>query len=112
MLVKPLVPSARHRPRIGPRTNHGLLASRVSTVRYNTPMKEETFVGLLHATREQLRDEPTREVEPRKVAMLAGIAPFRMQYAEAVGYLLDHAYLEEYPNHPYGLYRVTNKGLE
>jgi hypothetical protein len=75
-------------------------------------MKEETFVGLLHATREQLRDEPTREVEPRKVAMLAGIAPFRMQYAEAVGYLLDHGYIEEYPNHPHGLYRVTNKGLE
>ena len=75
-------------------------------------MTEETFVGLLHAAREQLRDEPTRQVEPRKVAMLAGIVPFRMEYAEAVGYLLDHGYLEEYPNHPYGLYRVTNKGLE
>jgi len=73
---------------------------------------KETFVGLLHATREQLRDEPTREVEPRKVAMLAGIAPFRMEYAEAVGYLLDNGYIEEYPSHPYGLYRVTNKGLE
>ena len=35
-------------------------------------MTEATFVGLLHATREQLRDEPTREVDPRKVAGLAG----------------------------------------
>ena len=76
------------------------------------PMTEETFVGLLHATREQLRDEPTREVEPRKVAELAGIDPYRMQYAQAVGYLMDNDYIEEYPNHPYGVYRVTNKGLE
>jgi hypothetical protein len=35
-----------------------------------------------------------------------------MQYAEAVGYLLDHGYIEEYPDHPHGLYRITNKGLE
>lgn len=75
-------------------------------------MKGETFVGLLHATREQLRHEPTRQVDPRKVAMLAGIDPYRMRYAEAVGYLLDHDYIEEYPDRPYGLYRVTNKGLE
>jgi hypothetical protein len=38
-------------------------------------MTEATFVGLLHATRGQLRDEPTREVDPRKVAGLAGIDP-------------------------------------
>jgi hypothetical protein len=75
-------------------------------------MKEENFVGLLHAASEQLRDEPTREVEPRKVAELAGIDLYRMQYAEAVGYPLDHGYIEGYPYHPYGLYRVTNKGLE
>ncbi len=56
-------------------SGYGYPAGRSSTVRYNILMKEETFVGLLHATREQLRDEPTREVEPRKVAMLAGIDP-------------------------------------
>ncbi len=93
-------------------SGYGYPAGRSSTVRYNILMEEETFVGLLHATREQLHDEPTREVEPRKVAELAGIDPYRMQYAEAVGYLLDHGYIEEYPNHPHGFYRVTNKGLE
>jgi hypothetical protein len=112
LLVKPLIPSAKHSPKIGPQTNYCYPARLASTIRYNTPMNEETFVGLLHATREQLHDEPTREVEPRKVAELAGIDPYRIQYAEAVGYLLDHDYIEEYPNHPYGLYRVTNKGLE
>ena len=51
---------------------------------------------LLHATREQLHDKPTREVMPFEVAEMAGINPYERDYDEAVRYLIDHGYLEPY----------------
>jgi len=67
---------------------------------------------LLRATREQLHDRPTREVEPFEVAEKAGLDPYQREYDEAVGYLIGNGYLEAYPNPSCGLYRMTNKGLE
>ena len=70
---------------------------------------------LLHATREQLHGKPTREVEPFEIAEKAGINPYSLEYETAMRYLLDHGYIEHYPNEAVtalGLYRVTNKGLE
>ena len=72
-------------------------------------------MGLLQATREQLHGKPTREVEPFEIAEKAGINPFSREYDTAIQYLLDHGYIEHYPNEAVtalGLYRVTNKGLE
>ena len=73
---------------------------------------DEMAVRLLHATREQLHGNPARTVQPIKVAEKAGIDPYRIEYARAVGYLLDHGYVEPYSAYSPGLYRVTNKGLE
>ncbi len=67
---------------------------------------------LLHATREQLRDKPTREVIPFEVAEMAGINPYEREYDEAVGYLLDHGYIQPSRDTSQFLYRMTNKGLE
>ena len=67
---------------------------------------------LLHATREQLHGEPTREVKPFEVAQLAGINPYERDYGDAVRYLIDHGYLKPYQNSSRGLYRMTNKGIE
>ena len=70
---------------------------------------------LLHATREQLHGKHTREVEPFEIAQKAAINPFSREYDTAIRYLLDHGYIEHYPNEAVtalGLYRVTNKGLE
>ena len=78
-------------------------------------MTDEIAMRLLHATRAQLHDKPTREVEPFEIAEKAGINPFSREYETAVRYLLDHGYIEHYPNEAVtalGLYRVTNKGLE
>jgi hypothetical protein len=78
-------------------------------------MMDEMAMRLLQATREQLHGKPTREVEPFKVAEKAGIDPYSRQYETAIRYLLDHGYIEPYPNEAVsalGLYRVTNKGLE
>jgi hypothetical protein len=72
----------------------------------------EIAIRLLHATREQLHSKPVREVQPIRVAQRAGINPYRLEYVEAVRYLLDHGYLEAFPYFPPGLYRVTKKGLE
>ena len=72
-------------------------------------------MGLLQATREQLHGKPTREVEPFEIAEKAGINPLSREYDTAIQYLLDHGYIEHYPNEAVtalGLYRVTNKGLE
>jgi hypothetical protein len=72
----------------------------------------ETAMRLLQATREQLHGKPTRQVIPFKVAEMAGINPFHPEYDEAVDYLVDHGYIEQYPDTSYLLYRVTNMGLE
>ncbi len=58
---------------------------------------------------------PTREVEPFEIAEKAGINPYSREYDIAIRHLLDHGYMEHYPNEAVtalGLYRVTNKGLE
>ena len=73
---------------------------------------DETAMRLLHATREQLHDKPTREIKPLQVAEKAGINPYQREYAEAVRYLIDNGYVEPYPNPWHGLYRMTNKGIE
>jgi hypothetical protein len=73
---------------------------------------DETAMRLLHVTREQLHGKPTRQVIPFKVAEMAGINPLHPEYDDAVRYLLDHGYIEQYPDTSYLLYRVTNKGLE
>jgi hypothetical protein len=73
---------------------------------------DETAMRLLHVTREQLHGKPTRQVIPFKVAEMAGIDPYQREYDEAVRYLLDRGYIEQYPDTSYLLYRVTNKGLE
>jgi hypothetical protein len=78
-------------------------------------MTDEMAMRLLQATREQLHGKPTREVEPFHVAEKAGINPYSREYDTAIRYLLDHGYMEHYPNEAVsalGLYRVTNKGLE
>jgi hypothetical protein len=78
-------------------------------------MADEMAMRLLQATREQLHGNPTREVEPLKIAEKAGINPYSREYERGVRYLLDHGYIERYQNEAgtaLGLYRVTNKGLE
>jgi hypothetical protein len=78
-------------------------------------MTDEMAMRLLQATREQLHGKPTREVEPFEIAKKAGLNPYSHKYDTAVRYLLDHGYIEHYPNQAVtalGLYRVTNKGLE
>ena len=78
-------------------------------------MTNEMAMRLLHATREQLHGKPTREVEPFEIAQEAAINPFSPEYDTAIRYLLDHGYIEHYPNEAVtalGLFRVTNKGLE
>ncbi len=78
-------------------------------------MTDEMAIRLLQATREQLHGKPTREVEPFEVAEKAGINPYSREYETAIRYLLDHGYIEHYPNEAVtalGVYRVTNKGLE
>jgi predicted transcriptional regulator len=73
---------------------------------------DETAMRLLHATREQLRGKPTREIKPFEVAEKAGINPYQHEYDEAVRYLIYNGYVEPYPNPSHGLYRMTNKGIE
>ncbi len=74
---------------------------------------DEMAIRLLQATRNQLHGKRLREVQPVKVAEKAGIDPYRLEYVQAVEYLLDHGYIEPCPySSPHGLYRVTNKGLE
>ena len=76
---------------------------------------EDEAMRLLRATREQLRGEPTRQVKPCEVAEKAGINPYSREYETTMRYLLDHGYIEPYPNldlGSLGFYRVTNKGLE
>jgi hypothetical protein len=51
-------------------------------------------------------------VIPFEVAEIAGVNPYQRKYDEAVQYLLDHGYIEPYPNSSYWLYRMTNKGLK
>ena len=75
-------------------------------------MSDDAAMRLLCATREQLRGKPTRQVIPLEVAEKAGINPYHPEYDEAVRYLLDHGYIEEYASPSLYLYRVTNKGLE
>jgi hypothetical protein len=75
----------------------------------------EIAMRLLHATREQLHGKPTREVVPFEVAEKAGISPYQREYDEALQYLLNHGYIETYPNAAptsQELFRITNKGLE
>ncbi len=69
----------------------------------------------LQATTEQLYGKPTREVEPSEIAEKAAINPYSREYDTGLRYLLDHGYIEHYPNEAVsalGVYRVTNKGLE
>jgi hypothetical protein len=76
---------------------------------------EEEAMRLLQATREQLRSKPTRQVDPCEVAEKAGINPYSHEYDTTMRYLVDHGYIEPYPNSDLGslgFYRVTNKGLE
>ena len=76
---------------------------------------EDIAMRLLQATREQLHGKPTRQVEPCEVAEKVGINPYSREYETTMRYLLDHGYIEHYPNEAVsalGLYRVTNKGLE
>jgi hypothetical protein len=78
-------------------------------------MTDEMAMRLLQATRDQLHEKPTREVEPFEIAQKAGINPYTREYDIAMRHLLAHGYIEPYPNEAVsalGLYRVTNKGLE
>jgi hypothetical protein len=78
-------------------------------------MTDEMAMRLLQATREQLHGKPTREVEPFEIAEKAGINPLSGEFDTVMRYLLDHGYIEPYPDQAVtalGLYRVTNKGLE
>jgi hypothetical protein len=78
-------------------------------------MMEEMAMRPPQATREQLYAKPTREVGPFEIAQKAGINPYSREYERGVRYLLDHGYIEHYPNEAVtalGLYRVTTKGLE
>jgi hypothetical protein len=61
-------------------------------------MMDEMAMRLLQATREQLHDKPTREVEPFKIAQKAGINPYSREYERGIRYLLDHGYIERYQN--------------
>jgi hypothetical protein len=82
---------------------------------YTVGMSDEMAMRLLQATRQQLHGKPTREVEPFEIAQKAGLNPYSREYDTAMRHLLDHGYLEHYPNEAVtalGLYRVTNKGLE
>jgi hypothetical protein len=82
---------------------------------YTVGMTDEMAMRLLRATRDQLHEEPTREVEPFEIAQKARLNPYSREYDTAVRHLLDHGYIEHYPNEAVGalgLYRVTNKGLE
>ena len=82
---------------------------------YTVGMTDELPMRLLQATREQLHGKPTREVEPFEIAEKAGLNPYSPEYDTALRHLLDHGYIEHYPNEAasaLGLYRVTNKGLE
>ena len=75
----------------------------------------EMVMRLLQATRDQLHEKPTREVERFEIAQKAGINPYSREYDAAVRCLLDHGYIEHYPNEAVstlGLYRVTSEGLE
>lgn len=73
---------------------------------------DEMALKLLHATREQLHHNPARTVQPTKVAEKAGIDPYRIAYVRALGYLLDHGYVEPFSEYSPSFYRVTCKGLE
>ena len=78
-------------------------------------MMDELAMQLLQTTRDQLHDKPTREVEPFEIAQKAGLNPYSREYDTAIRYLIDHGYIEHYPNEAVtalGMYRVTNKGLE
>jgi hypothetical protein len=62
-------------------------------------MTDEMAMRLLQATRDQLlHEKPTREVEPFEIAEKAGINPFSREYETAIRDLLDHGYMEHYPN--------------
>ncbi len=80
--------------------------------RAHVTVANEVAMRLLHATREQLHSKPTRQVIPFGVAEKAGVSPYQREYDEAMRFLLDNGYIEQYPNSSYWLYRVTNKGLE
>jgi hypothetical protein len=76
---------------------------------------EDGAMRLLRVTREQLHGKPTRQVQPCEVAKKTGINPYSREYDTTIRYLLDHSYIEPYPNLDFGslgFYRVTNKGLE
>lgn len=76
---------------------------------------EDGAMRLLQATREQLHDKPTRQVEPCEVAEKAGINPYSCEYDTTMRFLVDHGYIEHYPNldlGSLGYFRVTNKGLK
>jgi hypothetical protein len=76
---------------------------------------EDEAMRLLRATREQLHGKPTRQVDPCEVAEKTGINPYSREYDTTMRYLVDHGYIEPYPNlvlGSLGFYRVTNKGLE
>lgn len=78
-------------------------------------MTHEMAMRLLHATRVQLHDKPTREIVPFDAAQKAGINPYQHEYDETVSYLLDNDYLRTHANATFarlGMYRMTNKGLE
>ena len=78
-------------------------------------MTDEMAMRLLHATRVQLHGKPTREVEPFEIAKKAAINPYSREFETTMRYLLDHGYIEHYPNEAVtalGLYRVANRGLE
>jgi hypothetical protein len=78
-------------------------------------MMVEMAMRLLQATREQLQGKPTRAVKSFKIAQKAGVNPYSHEYDTAIRYLLDHGYIERYPNEAgtaLGLCRVINKGLE
>jgi hypothetical protein len=75
-------------------------------------MMDEMAMWLLQAARDQLHDKPTREVEPFEIAQKAAINPYSREYDTAMRYLLDHAYIEHYPNEvvsALGLHRVTKR---
>jgi hypothetical protein len=75
----------------------------------------EMALRLLQATRDQLHEKPTREVEPFGIARNAGINSYSREYDAAVRCLLAHGYIERHPNEAVGalgVYRVTNEGLE
>jgi hypothetical protein len=56
-------------------------------------MTDEMALRLLQATREQLHDKPTREVEPFEMAQKASLNPYSREYVTAIRYLLDHGYI-------------------